>query len=188
MWHRRQRLARIPTEISVPTPELSIPDVSLPDIGVGGDLPLVPIAIGAIAVLAGVALLAGGGDKTESTTAPKEVGMPSAPSSIGSSDLSVPYDAAARLAYLKSDKSMTYDAFKVKYEADAVADVKAKQKKPAGGKAVSTPAPTTIDVSIPYDAAARLAYDKSDKSMAYDAFKTKYEADAVAKVKAKQKK
>jgi hypothetical protein len=45
-----------------------------------------------------------------------------------------------------------------------------------------------MDVSIPYDAAARLAYDKSDKSMAYDDFKTKYEADAVAEVKSKQKK
>jgi hypothetical protein len=43
--------------------------------------------------------------------------------------LSIPYDAAAKLAYEKSDKSMPYDKFKEKYEADAVADVKAKQKK-----------------------------------------------------------
>ena len=43
------------------------------------------------------------------------------------------------------------------------------------------------DVSIPYDAAAKNAYEAaSDKSMAYADFKTKYEADAVALVKSKQ--
>merc|ERR1712151_260843 len=43
------------------------------------------------------------------------------------SDISVPYDAAAKLAYEASDKSMPYDAFKTKFEADAVADVIAKK-------------------------------------------------------------
>ena len=43
-----------------------------------------------------------------------------------------------------------------------------------------------IDISIPYDAAAKLAYEASDKSMEYAAFKTKYEADAVAHVISKQ--
>lgn len=43
----------------------------------------------------------------------------------------------------------------------------------------------TADVSIPYDAAAKNAYEASDKSMEYDAFKTKFEADAVADVIAK---
>jgi len=84
-------------------------------------------------------------------------------------DLSIPYDAAAKLAYEASDKSIAYDAFKAKYEADAVADVMAKY----------------VDLSIPYDAAAKLAYEASDKSIAYDAFKAKYEADAVADVIAK---
>jgi len=84
-------------------------------------------------------------------------------------DLSIPYDAAAKLAHEASDKSVSYDAFKAKYEADAVADVMAKY----------------VDISIPYDAAAKLAYEASDKSMAYDAFKAKYEADAVADVMAK---
>jgi hypothetical protein len=87
-------------------------------------------------------------------------------------DVSIPYDAAAKLAYEKSDKSMAFDAFKEKYEADAVADVIAK----------NAPA---VDLSIPYDAAAKLAYEKSDKSMAFEAFKEKYEADAVADVIAK---
>jgi hypothetical protein len=158
--------ASIPTEFSVPTSELSIPHVFLADIGSGGDLPLIPIVLGAIAMLAGVFLLAKDGDKTESTTSPTEAVLPPPPSSIGSCDLSMPYGA-----------------FKEKYEADAVADVKAKQKKPAGSTTIDS-----SDLSIPYDAAARLAYFKSDKSMAYDVFKTKYEADAVADVKAKQKK
>jgi hypothetical protein len=85
-------------------------------------------------------------------------------------DLSIPYDAAAQLAYDASDKSMAYADFKTKYEADAVALVKSKQP---------------IDISIPYDAAAKLAFEASDKSMAYADFKTKYEADAVAYVIAK---
>jgi len=86
-------------------------------------------------------------------------------------DISIPYDAPARLAYEESDKSMPYPEFKVKYEAETIAMIKSKQP---------------IDVSIPYDAPARLAYENSDKSMAYEDFKAKYEADAVAEVKAKQ--
>ncbi len=43
-----------------------------------------------------------------------------------------------------------------------------------------------IDVSIPYDATVMLAFEASDKSMAYEDFKTKYLADAVADVIAKQ--
>ena len=43
-----------------------------------------------------------------------------------------------------------------------------------------------IDISIPYDAAAKNAFEASDKSMAYADFKTKYEADAVELVKSKQ--
>ena len=45
-----------------------------------------------------------------------------------------------------------------------------------------------IDISIPYDAAAKLAFEASDKSMDYADFKVKYEADAVALVKSKQNK
>ena len=44
-----------------------------------------------------------------------------------------------------------------------------------------------IDVSIPYDAPAKLAYDASDKSVAYPEFKEKFEADAVADIIAKKK-
>jgi hypothetical protein len=57
------------------------------------------------------------------------------------------------------------------------------------GKASSSSsgAALTNDLSVPYDAAARLAYEKTDKSMAYADFKTKYEADAVKDVIAKRK-
>lgn len=43
----------------------------------------------------------------------------------------------------------------------------------------------SFDVSIPYDAASRNAYENSDKSMSYSSFKAKYEADAIELVKSK---
>ncbi len=107
-------------------------------------------------------------------------------------DVSIPYDAPAKLAYEASDKSMEYSAFKTKYEADAVADVIAKQpakevKEETKPKAERPKAvkPESYDVSIPYDAPAKLAYEASDKSVEYSAFKATYEADAVADVIAK---
>jgi hypothetical protein len=110
-------------------------------------------------------------------------------------DLSIPYDAAARLAYDASDKSLPYDEFKAKYEADTVAMIKAKQPKkeitaaPAASVAASVEEVATgaaVDLSIPYDAAARLAYEASDKSVSYEAFKPMYEAEAVAQVISKK--
>eukprot|EP00526_Cylindrotheca_closterium_P024367 CAMPEP_0113645214 /NCGR_PEP_ID=MMETSP0017_2-20120614/23818_1 /TAXON_ID=2856 /ORGANISM="Cylindrotheca closterium" /LENGTH=153 /DNA_ID=CAMNT_0000556909 /DNA_START=38 /DNA_END=495 /DNA_ORIENTATION=- /assembly_acc=CAM_ASM_000147 len=65
-------------------------------------------------------------------------------------DISIPYDAAAMLAYEASDKSKSFDDFKVGYLADSVAHVISKQP---------------IDISIPYDATAKLAYEATDKSM-----------------------
>ena len=44
----------------------------------------------------------------------------------------------------------------------------------------------SVDVSIPYDATVRLAYEASDKSISYDEFKPKYLEQAVAEVIAKQ--
>jgi hypothetical protein len=59
-------------------------------------------------------------------------------------------------------------------------------------KAAPAPAPVAKaddpDISIPYDAAARLAYDESDKTMEYSEFKENYEAETVAFIKAKQNK
>jgi hypothetical protein len=109
--------------------------------------------------------------------------------SVETIDVSIPYDAAAKLAYNASDKKMAFEDFKQKYLADAVADVIAKQPKKSAPAAAAPAAPvkvTSIDVSIPYDAAAALAYAKSDKKMDYAAFKAKYEADAVADVISKR--
>jgi hypothetical protein len=72
-------------------------------------------------------------------------------------DLSVLYDAPAKLAYESSDKSLAYGDFKTKYEANAIAEVIAKHP---------------IDLSVVYDAPAKLAYGASDKSMACGDFKT----------------
>ena len=131
------------------------------------------------------------------------------------SALSVPYEAAALLAYeAEGDSSMTFNDFKVKYEADAVALVTS--KKPvnlsvpydsaailayeASGKEVGFPEfneqyqadavalvkSKNVDLSVPYDAAAVLAYKASDRKIAFAEFKEKYEADAVALAKSKK--
>jgi hypothetical protein len=89
-----------------------------------------------------------------------------------SSDVSIPYNAAAKLAYEGSDKSMSFEEFEPRYLADAVALVKSKQP---------------VNISVPYNAAAKLAYEASDKSMSFADFEPKYIAEAVALVKSKQK-
>lgn len=104
-------------------------------------------------------------------------------------DVSIPYDAPARLAYAASDKSMDYADFKIQYEEKAVADVKAKN--PAAGtgskqQAADTGANTSVDLSIPYDAAAKLAYEKSDKSIDFNAYLKVYYDETVAMVASKK--
>lgn len=86
-----------------------------------GDLSIVPIAVGVLVVIAALALLGSGDGEQATSPAP-----PASPS--GATDLSIPYDAAARLAYEKAGSPGDYASFKAKYEADAVAEVKAKQK------------------------------------------------------------
>jgi hypothetical protein len=65
-----------------------------------------------------------------------------------------------------------------------------KPAKKAAAKASKTKTPAkeaeVVDVSIPYDAAAKLAYEASDKKMTYAKFKAKYEADAIDLVKSKR--
>lgn len=71
------------------------------------------------------------------------------------------------------------------------ATVDAKQKKKQGfseeeAAATEDDDDEAKDINVPYDAAARLAYELSDKSMEYDDFKTQYETLAVADVIAKR--
>lgn len=83
-------------------------------------------------------------------------------------DVSIPYDAAAKLAYEATDKKMEYALFKEQYEADARSAVMAKN-----------------DLSVPYDAAALQAYMTSNRKMPFTHFKEQYQADARSAVMAK---
>ena len=86
---------------------------------------------------AGMAVVAGGASvlisakireldvQEASTAAPAPA---PAATSDATPDLSIPYDAAARLSFEKAGSPGDYAAFKAKFEADAVADVIAKQK------------------------------------------------------------
>ena len=126
-----------------------------------------------------------------------------APSS--SYDISIPYDAAAKLAYQAlstEERSKTdYNVFQQLYTQQAVADVIAKK---AGNKPTTTTATTPVvsastapsttttgsdDVSVPYDAAAKLAFSKLHSikhSLTYEQFQQQYEKNAVSNVIAKK--
>ena len=99
-------------------------------------------------------------------------------------DIRVPYDAAAKLAFEQAGSQGEYAAFKTQFEADAVAAVKAKNAPAAPAAASST---SSDDIRVPYDAAAKLAYEKAGGQGDYQEFKANYEAEAVAAVMAKQK-
>ena len=125
-------------------------------------------------------------------------------------DISVPYDAAAKLAYDKESSSIQastpFAEYKVQYEAKAVADVIAKksQSTPAQPAAVAVAtkskdvasssaaasSSSSYDISIPYDAAAKLAYaalsTEERTKVDYTAFQLQYTERAVADVIAKQ--
>ena len=124
-------------------------------------------------------------------------------------DISVPYDAAAKLAYDKESSSIQastpFAEYKVQYEAKAVADVIAKkiQSTPATPAAVAVAtkskdvasssaaaSSSSYDISIPYDAAAKLAYaalsTEERTKVDYTAFQLQYTERAVADVIAKQ--
>lgn len=85
-----------------------------------GDLPVAVLAVPLFAAFAAATFFMRERVDEEASAAPVS-------GSSNAVDLSIPYDAAAKLAYEKSDKSMAYPAFKEKYEADAVADVIAKK-------------------------------------------------------------
>ena len=127
-------------------------------------------------------------------------------SSSSSNDISIPYDAAAKLAYQAlsaEERSKTdYNVFQQLYTQQAVADVIAKKavNKPSTTTAttpvVSAPSTTTTttttgsdDVSVPYDAAAKLAFSKLHSikhSLTYEQFQQQYEKNAVSNVIAKK--
>lgn len=73
--------------------------------------------------------------------------------------------------------------------APAPAAVVAPEPAPAPVVAAAEPAPAAdvVDISIPYDAAAKKAYEEAGSPGDYEAFKAKFEADAVADATAKKK-
>lgn len=111
-------------KVSAPSPPpTASSSVSMPQSS-GIDLPLPAIGAGLVAAFAATTFaMRGSVDEREerSSSSPVAAASPD--------DISIPYDAAARLAYETSDKSMDYNAFQKKYEADAIADVVAKKKK-----------------------------------------------------------
>lgn len=74
------------------------------------------------------------------------------------------------------------------YQPGAFPGVASLPKPAPAASSSSSSSAASGDVSIPYDAAARLAYEQAGSPGDFAAFKTKYEADAVALVKSKQKK
>ena len=142
----------------------AIPDVSdvassLPDLGLSipsfgdGDPPIAIITSVGILLSAAYALLKtllkrGGGGEDEGTTAAAPAAAPAAPAPAppaaapapapapapaAENDVSVPYDAAARLAYCNSKgisavtDEADFQAYKIQYEATAVAEATAKK-------------------------------------------------------------
>ena len=84
-------------------------------------------------------------------------------------DVSIPYDAAAELAFENSgDKSIPFSDFKVTYLAEAIESVKSKQP-----------------ISVPYNAAAALAFEYSDRDIPFSDFKANYLVETVELVKSK---
>lgn len=133
---------------SVTLPAVELPSIAMPSID-GLDLPL-PV-IGGIAVAALIAVVVGssGGNKSsppassgsssassESSSAPSESSPASSESSstlsesssASADDVSIPYDAAAMLAYEEAGKPGDFESFKKKYRADTVKMVKSKQQ------------------------------------------------------------
>eukprot|EP00977_Amphora_coffeiformis_P006950 scaffold1511_cov170-Amphora_coffeaeformis.AAC.21 len=106
-------------------------------------------------------------------------------------DLRVPYNAAAALAFADSVETTTQEdfaAFEARYNTATIEWVKAKAR-----------ARRAVDVSIPYNAAARLAYKKYQQNLkgthntqpnkndaaAFAAFETKYIEQTIAMVQRK---
>ena len=108
-------------------------------------------------------------------------------------DLSVPYEAAAALAYAETTTQEDYASFRERYHAAMVEWVKTKAR-----------ARRAVDVSVPYNAAAKLAFqqrqrnlrgthntptnkknDSNKDDVAFAAFEAKYIEQTVAMVRRK---
>lgn len=103
----------------------------------GADFSLEPDTIvGTITFVGACAAIIAGNQSADAQEADELTLVPSAVAagSDGGVDVSIPYDAAAKLAFEASDKSVEYEAFKTKFETDAAKDAGAKWAKTLGKK------------------------------------------------------
>ncbi|KAI2507640.1 hypothetical protein MHU86_6827 [Fragilaria crotonensis] len=120
--------------------------------------------------------------------APVPVAVESTPVEV---DISIPYDAAALLAYTTAGSKGDFETFKAEYLKDTIAMVVAKKVAREGGAPAPVPAavetaPVEVDISIPYDAAALLAYTTAGSKGDFETFKAEYLKDTIAMVVAKK--
>lgn len=152
------------------------------------DLSFDPAVVGGIAA----SILGLGGVAVNQASGEAKTATKTTTTKASGADVSIPYDAAARLAYdeyrtaNEGSKEVDFDTFQTKYSQMAVAEVTAKKL-----EREMFPPTTKVDLSIPYDAAARLAYQKylaaNNKSEwgneeEYEQFKQTYEEMSVAQV------
>lgn len=106
-----------------------------------------------------------------------------------SDDVSVPYDAAAQLAYKAAGSpGGDFETFQATFKRQCVGIAKMKKCQRDGTPVPAwvTLAADGVDLSIPYDATAKNAYKAAGSKGDFGVFKKKYLADAVAAVAAKQ--
>ena len=122
---------------------------------------------------------------------PNETPTATSPPSDNEADISIPYDAAALLAYEQAGSKGDFESFKAQYLKDTIAMVVAKKNARQGG--APAPAPAAVetaaavaDISIPYDAAALLAYTTAGSEGDFETFKAQYLKDTIAMVVAKK--
>ena len=124
--------------------------------------------------------------------AAEEASSPDFEKSPSHMDISIPYDAPALLAFEQAGSKGDFETFKAQYVKDAVAMVIAKKVAREGGSApvaqTSPPAQaaTVLDISIPYDAPALLAFEQAGSKGDFATFKAQYVKDTVAMVTAKR--
>ena len=82
----------------------------------------------AVQITAWCTFFAWGANKFENPTIVAAAPAAAAAAPAADGDVSIPYDAAAQLAYAAAGSPGDFESFKAKYEADAVADVIAKKK------------------------------------------------------------
>jgi len=164
----------------------------------------------AVSAIGGAAIAFGKNQQKEGTTRVPQANVEIPPEII---DVSIPYDATALLAYntysKNSSAEVDFSEFRNLYYQQMVAEVKASVQERKfqelkneatsikcrvdelfgsnneKAEIVTDVESNNMDISIDYNAAAKLAYASSNKSMDFESFVKVYVADTVAMVAAK---